>query len=74
MPPMVTLVNNGNQIHRYSCGLDLVPGENAVEVSLMQQAIRETEGLSASNGGFRSRMEEGIYDVRRPQMSVKRRG
>jgi hypothetical protein len=67
-------MSNANQINRYACGLDIVPGLNEdLDADLVKQAIRETEGCGPE-GGFRARMDAGIYEVRRPQMAVKRRG
>jgi len=70
--PKVDVYSNHHQVNRYPCGLDVTPGLNeGVELALVQAAIHETDGMP---NGVRSYIESGVYEVRKPQISVKRRG
>ncbi|GEM_PF-2897454 len=69
--PTVKVHSGHHQILRYATNLDLVPGDNEVDENLLKETIRTTEGAPLS---IRRLCDDGILEIRRRQISVRRRG
>jgi len=69
--PNVRVRSHHHQILRYATDLDLVPGDNEVDAELLKETIRTTEDAPLS---VRRLCEEGVLEIRRPQVAVKKRG
>ena len=65
--PTIKVVSHHHQILRYATDLDLVPGENEVDLALFKETVRRTEGAP---NGIRTLERAGFLEIRRPQMSV----
>ena len=73
--PKLQVLSNRNQVDHYPTGdggtLTIVPGSNSVDKAEVKAAIATTDG---NDTGFRARVASGDYEVRVPQISVKKRG
>jgi len=67
---MVKVYSDHHQILRYATGLYLTPGANEVDEDLLKQTVQSTEGAKLS---IRTLCDQGLLEIRRPQMSVSRR-
>jgi len=72
---MIKVYSHGNQVDHYPLSnggdITILPGWNDLDKAVFKDAAETTAG---NRSGLMARVESGMYEVRKPQVAIKKRG